>query len=77
MKEIIVDRIENGLAVCEADGQTVDIPLVMINGTVREGDVLRESGDGANFLVSAEETEQRRSAIQDRFDRLKLRNKLL
>ena len=74
-QKIIVDRIENGLAVCELDGgEVVDIPLDRISGSVKEGDVLCEN-EGAGYFVSQEETELRRSAIQDRFDRLKSRKK--
>ena len=68
---LIVDRIENGVAVCETDGVMVDIPLAKINGGVREGDILRE--DGALYTVTPEETEQRRTAIKERFERLKAR----
>jgi len=73
--QIIVDRIENGLAICETGDRLVDIPLAQISGAVREGDILREMENGAGYIVSAEETAQRRAAIQNRFDRLKARNK--
>ena len=56
---LIVDRIENGQAVCEAgDGSFQNIPLNRCAGTVREGDVLRESGGG--YEVDREETAKRR-----------------
>jgi hypothetical protein len=70
---IIIDRIENGLAVCEQDGKTVDISIAKIGGSVREGDILRENDDGTGYLVAKEETEQRRADIKARFERLKER----
>ena len=60
---LIVDRIENGQAVCEAgDGAFQNIPLNRCAGTVREGDVLRESGGG--YEVDREETAKRREKIR-------------
>jgi len=69
---IIVDRIEEGLAVCEIDGATVDIPLSEISGKPREGDVLIATADGA-YTVDTDEAERRRSDISAQFERLKAR----
>ena len=69
----IVDRIEDGVAVCEVDGATIDIPLTKINAGVHEGDILYE--DGPLYIVAKEETGQRRTAITERFARLKARPK--
>jgi methyl coenzyme M reductase gamma subunit len=71
---IVVDRIVNGIAVCEADGKTVDIPLSQIRGKIREGDVLRVSEDGAMYSADAEKTAQRSAVISARFDRIKAKN---
>jgi len=70
---IIVDRIENGLAVCEVNGALVDIPLANISGAVREGDILNEND--SFYTIAKEETEERRVAITSRFERLKSKNK--
>ena len=72
---IIVDRIENGIAVCEIDGVMTDIPLSRISGAVREGDVLRDNSDGSYLTADIPATEQRRAAIAERFERLKARGK--
>ena len=72
---IIVDRIENGIAVCEVDGVMTDIPLIRISGNVREGDVLKESSDGLFFMADISATDQQRAAISERFERLKARKK--
>jgi len=69
----IVDRIENGLAVCEVGGALVDIPLTKISAGVREGDILYE--DGALYTVAEQETAERRTAILKRFEHLKARHK--
>lgn len=71
--KLIVDRIENGIAVCEVDGATIDIPLTKLSGDVREGDILCENG--GLYAVAKEETAIRRTAISDRFERLKARQK--
>ena len=67
---LIVDRIENGLAVCECDGAIIEIPLAIISGSVREGDILGQEGEGC-YLVAQEETALRKEAIQSRFNALK------
>ncbi|MCL1848403.1 MAG: DUF3006 domain-containing protein [Clostridiales bacterium] len=72
---IIVDRIENGIAVCEIDGVMRDIPLSGIRGDVREGDVLVESGKGSYLVADKAATEQRKAAITERFERLKRRER--
>jgi len=72
---IIIDRIENGIAVCEIDGAMIDIPLSRIAGTAREGDVLTDSGDGAYLAADIPATERRRADISERFERLKARKK--
>jgi hypothetical protein len=71
---IIVDRIENGFAICEIEDTTKDIPLDRIIGEVLEGDVLNENESGTHYVVDREATEQRQAAIKERFERLKARN---
>lgn len=71
--QLIVDRIEGAVAVCELNGTMIDIPLTKISAGVREGDILCEDGD--LYTVAKEETARRRTAISDRFERLKARPK--
>ena len=75
---IIVDRIENGIAVCEINGKTIkDIPLSKISNNVHEGDVLIDnSGDGSFYVVDVETTKQRKTNITEHFERLKARNNI-
>jgi len=72
---IIIDRIENGIAVCEVNGQMRDIPLSGIKGKPREGDVLIDKGDGSLLTIDASATQGRRAALSERFERLKARKK--
>jgi len=72
---IIVDRIENGLAVCEIDGVMQDIPLSKISSGVHEGDVLIDEGNGSFYSIDVATTAQRRADIAKLFERLKARNK--
>ena len=60
-ERMTVDRIEDGLAVCEGpDRQMRALPLEMLPEGVREGDCLIEE-DG-RYLLDPEETQSRRAA---------------
>jgi len=73
---IIVDRIEDGLAVCEIDGKMIDIPLSKISGNVREGDTLIDAGNSL-YTIDTARTEQLRADISTQFERLKARKNSL
>jgi len=67
---LIVDRIEEGVAVCEGEGGSfTHIPLSALPRGIREGDCLRPEGDG--YVIDKEETARRRAALKSLFDRLK------
>lgn len=72
---IIVDRIIDGLAICEKDGTTISIPLSVIVGNVREGDVLCEIKSSAGYAIDTTETSNRRESISSRFERIKNRHR--
>ena len=72
---IIVDRIENGLAVCEINGVMQDIPLSKISSGVQEGDVLIDKDHGSFYSIDIATTAQRRADMTELFERLKARNK--
>ena len=60
----IIDRIEEGFAVVEAeDEQIYNIPLDAFGEEVREGDVI-------NISVDKNETEERKEIIEDLMDDL-------
>lgn len=59
--DIIIDRIENDLAVCENDSGRMNIPLSQIKGEPKAGDVLIRSGSG--YTVDEKASEKRRSDI--------------
>jgi hypothetical protein len=72
---IIVDRIENEIAVCEINDKMIGIPLSKISNGVREGDVIIDSnGDGSFYTIDAATTKQRKTDITARFERLKARH---
>jgi len=70
---IIVDRIENGNAVCEINGTEIkNIPLSQITNNVAEGDVLIDkNGDESFYIIDVEKTNERKEDINERFERLK------
>lgn len=60
---LIVDRIENGFAVCETEEQMmISLPLSKCSGPVREGDVLAEA-DGV-YRADPEQTEKLREEVK-------------
>lgn len=65
MIRYIVDRLEDGLAVCETeDRKKAVFPLKDLPDSLREGDVLNEL-DGI-FSRDEEETSRRRSQMKER-----------
>lgn len=71
---LIIDRIVNGLAVCEGrNGGQVKLPLSALPEGAREGDVIREKTDGEGkpeFFYDGEATGRRRKEMQERLSRL-------
>jgi hypothetical protein len=63
MKKYSVDRIENGIAVCESDsGEQIKL-LISELPDVHEGDILTE--DGGKYKICADETAERRKKIAE------------
>lgn len=58
---IVVDRIENGIAICELDNELTQIPLESISGNVSEGVVLIKEDN--KYIVDLERTDLRRKEI--------------
>lgn len=58
---IVVDRIENGIAICELDNEFTQIPLESISGNVSEGVVLIKEDN--KYIVDLERTDLRRKEI--------------
>ncbi len=62
-----VDRIEGDIAVCEKeDGSRCEIPLDLLSGDVKEGDVLNPDGS-----INKEETALKKERISALLKRLK------
>ena len=69
----IVDRLEGEYVICEKeDGSLCSVPLNLFDGTVREGDCLRESR--GRFSADAAATQDRREQMKRRFSHLWKRN---
>ena len=64
-KELIVDRIENGLiVVCEDEkGDIINIDRMQIDGEVKEGDILVLEGE--KYQVDYASTIKRKREIED------------
>lgn len=62
--ELIIDRIEGDIAVCEnIDRTTTNIPLILLPDGVKEGDVILKDENG-EYVVDAEKTLERRQRIK-------------
>ena len=64
----ILDRIENGIAVIEADGEMLNIPAEQLPNGAKEGDVLRM--DGESISVDEQATASRKEAMRRRLKSL-------
>ncbi len=60
----IIDRIENGIAVIEADGQIISLPVEQLPINAKEGDVLLIEGE--NISVDEQATASRKEAMRSR-----------
>ena len=58
---MIIDRFEDGFAVCECCGEIICVPRSLIPEGAKEGDVLTESENG--YIVDSDETERKRAEI--------------
>ncbi len=65
---LVIDRFENGFAVCEKDDETLRIPRELVPPCAGEGDVL-DYQDGA-YKVNAGATEHRRLLAAQKLRRL-------
>ena len=65
---IIVDRIENGIAVCENNGKFISIPKTNIKGKLREGAVLIKFNNG--YIVDEDQTNNRKKAMFEKQKKL-------
>ena len=59
----IIDRLEEGLAICETElRKRISVPVSHLPKEVKEGDVLRE--DEGRFFLDSEETDKRRREMK-------------
>jgi len=72
MQRWIVDRLEDGFAVCEAleTEARIDVPVAHLPAAVAEGDILVRSAEDGTFTIDAAATEARRNSLRARMDKL-------
>lgn len=59
----IIDRLEEGLAICETElRKRISVPVSHLPKEVKEGDVLRE--EEGRFFLDSEETDNRRCEMK-------------
>lgn len=59
----IIDRLEEGLAICETElRKRISVPVSHLPKEVKEGDVLRE--EEGRFFLDSEETDKRRREMK-------------
>ena len=59
----IIDRLEEGLAICETEArERITVPVSHLPENVKEGDVLRE--EEGRFFLDSEETDKRRREMK-------------
>lgn len=61
MKQYIIDRFEGEYAVCEHDGEMVDIAKVFLPKNAKAGDVIAEC-DG-KYMIDQKQTDERRKRV--------------
>lgn len=65
---LVIDRFEDGFAVCDCNGELICVPISMIDHNAIEGDVL--DFDGEMYLVDRELTDARRQQMLDMMNKL-------
>lgn len=65
---LVIDRFEDGFAVCDCNGELICVPISMIDPNAIEGDVL--DFDGEMYLVDRELTDARRQQMLDMMNKL-------
>lgn len=61
---LIIDRFEDGFAVCLDGTRPYNIPLSEISGNAAEGDVIQKTGEF--YTPQKAETERRREIIREK-----------
>jgi len=66
----VVDRIEEGVAVCEnlETGEKLELDAQKFLNGAKEGDVIRHGADG--YVIDTDFTKQRKAELADRLNRL-------
>ncbi|MCL2697008.1 MAG: DUF3006 domain-containing protein [Oscillospiraceae bacterium] len=66
----IIDRFEEGIAVCERGDKRLEIPRLLLPESAQEGDVIIQ--ENGIWCIDVKMTEERRAIILDKMKRLGL-----
>lgn len=61
---LIIDRFEDGFAVCLDGTRSYNIPISEISGNAAEGDIIKKTGEF--YTPQKTETERRREIIREK-----------
>ena len=66
----IIDRIENGIAVCECKetGERLEIEVKVLPAKAKEGDIIKKDND--SYILDLSLTKKRKAELTDRLNRL-------
>lgn len=71
METIIVDRIENDVAICEvAQGEFKAIPLSLLPKDIKEGSVLKGESTSNTWFIDTREERARKNRIEAKMNAL-------
>ncbi len=78
-KRIVIDRIENNVAVCEAETKngelnTIIIPFSQIEGEIKEGFELMKKGENYISMRNEAKEEEMKRRLTNLFERTQKRN---
>lgn len=65
---LIIDRIEDGIAVIENDSERLEIPICDLPLGAKEGNIIAKTESG--FVILSDETELRRSKLRSAVDKV-------
>lgn len=70
MDYLIVDRIENDIAVCQKmNGQMINVPISSIKSDIKEGQCITLDND-AKYIFNTEITEHRKKIIEEKMKKI-------
>lgn len=69
-QRLIIERFFEDMALCEINGEPVELPRELLPEGAKPGDVLTRLDDSESWQPDPEETAHRRRLVSERFGRL-------